>query len=93
MRDDVVEEIKSKPEEVAAPKVILKQTPAARKKNKPFPTFTQGELLPWKGVWFRLEGIQKTTDGRTVMLLIPQTEVVQVQVKEEVKDEQTKLAE
>jgi len=68
----------------AAPKVILKQTARALKKGKKPPIFTDGELLAWKGVWFRLVGRGQQANGKLVFLLEPQVE--------EVKDEQPNLA-
>jgi hypothetical protein len=47
------------PDEATAPetKSFVKQTKKAKKKNKMLPTISVGELLPWKGVWWRVVGI------------------------------------
>lgn len=61
----------------AAPKFTYKRTLKAIKKQKSLPTFTQGEMFPWKGVWFRVVG---TTEAGLV--INPVTEQVTEQVKE-----------
>ena len=53
-----------------AQKVLLKRTTNAKKKEKPLPTFTVGELLPWKGAWFRLVAIQGD-----ILYLKPEVEI------------------
>ena len=65
------------PSQIDAPKVILKQTARALKKGKKPPIFTDGELLAWKGVWFKLVGRGQDAAGKLTFLLQPQVEVVQ----------------
>lgn len=68
----VASEVKSKPQ-ATAPKVLLKYTDRAKKLKKAPPTFTVGELLPWKGIWFEIVNIDI---DRSLLMLRPKTEEV-----------------
>lgn len=42
------------------PKAIVSFTTNAKKRGKTSPTFTVGELMPWKGVWFKVVYVSKS---------------------------------
>ena len=49
------------------------KVPRGKRHKKPQPIFAVGELLPWKGVWFRLVHINPDTK---MVTLAPQTDAI-----------------
>lgn len=66
------EVIKTQPAEEtqSAPKVRF--IPKRTNSKKAEPKFTEGELLPWKGMWFKLAQITQSDEGWPVFVIIPQ---------------------
>lgn len=67
--------LKSKVEPSASQKLQIRRTERAKKVHKPPPTYTVGELFPWKGIWFQLAQITEDQAGTKLLVITPKTDL------------------